>query len=147
VLLWEPVRERAVQLQAEGLPEIQALQLAGEEVVAAQVQRVALPKRFSLQTRDIWVMQARLKRRNGKRAARLLEQSRFRAAYDFLLLRAESGEDELQPLVDWWTEYQQVNEENRSHMASQAPAAEGLGEVKKRRRRRRRKPRQGNPEA
>lgn len=146
VLLWEPVRERAVQLQAEGLPEIQALQLAGEEVVAAQVQRVALPKRFSLQTRDIWVMQARLKRRNGKRAARLLEQSRFRAAYDFLLLRADSGEDELQPLVDWWTEYQQVNEENRSHMASEAPAAEGVGEVKKRRRRRRRKPRQGNPE-
>jgi poly(A) polymerase len=138
VLLWEPVRERAAALQAEGLSEIQSLQQAGEEVIAAQIECVALPKRFSLQTREIWVMQARLKRRNGKRAERLFEQTRFRAAYDFLLLRAETGEDELQPLADWWTQYQEVNADSRASMANQAPSG---GARKKRRRRRRRKPR------
>jgi poly(A) polymerase len=144
VLLWEPVRERAQQLLDEGISEVQAMQKASDEVVAAQVQRVALPKRFSLQTREIWVMQSRLKRRNGKRAARLFEQPRFRAAYDFLLLRAEAGEDDLQSLADWWTEYQQVNEDSRVHMARQSAAAEG-GATRKRRRRRR-KPKTGNPE-
>ncbi|NOX93077.1 MAG: polynucleotide adenylyltransferase PcnB, partial [Gammaproteobacteria bacterium] len=132
VLLWEPVRERAEVLQARGLSEIQSLQKAGDEVVAAQIQRVSLPKRFSLQTREIWAMQARLKRRNGKRAERLFEQARFRAAYDFLLLRAETGEDELQPLADWWTEYQEVNMDSRTNMAEEAPSG---GARKKRRRR------------
>jgi poly(A) polymerase len=86
-------------------------------------------------------MQARLKRRNGKRAERLFENTRFRAAYDFLLLRAETGEDELQPLADWWTEYQTVNVDNRANMADQAPASV----TKKKRRRRRRKPSQSQP--
>ena len=142
VLLWEPVREQALALQAEGVSEIQSLQIASEAVIAAQVQRVALPKRFSLQTREIWVMQARLKRRNGKRAERLFEQSRFRAAYDFLLLRAESGEDELKPLAEWWTDYQTVNQDSRASMAEKVPS----GGAKKKRRRRRKKPSQGNAE-
>jgi poly(A) polymerase len=143
VLLWEPVRARAETLQAEGLSEIQSLQKAGDEVVSAQVQCVAVPKRFSLQTREIWTMQARLKRRNGKRAERLFEQARFRAAYDFLLLRAETGEDELQPLAEWWTEYQEVNTDSRSNMADEAPSG---GARKKRRRRHRKKPAAGNSE-
>jgi poly(A) polymerase len=142
VLLWEPVREQALALQAEGVSEIQSLQIASEAVIAAQVQRVALPKRFSLQTREIWVMQARLKRHNGKRAERLLEQSRFRAAYDFLLLRAESGEDELKPLAEWWTDYQTANQDSRASMADKVPSST----VKKKRRRRRKKPSQGNAE-
>lgn len=140
VLLWEPVREQAMALQAEGVSEIQSLQIASETVIAAQVQRVALPKRFSLQTREIWVMQARLKRRNGKRAERLFEQARFRAAYDFLLLRAESGEDELKPLAEWWTDYQAVNQDSRANMAKAAPA----GGAKKKRRRRRKPTSQGS---
>jgi len=135
VLLWEPVRELAEALQAEGMNEIQSLQQAGDRVIAAQIQRVSLPKRFSQQTREIWVMQARLKRRNGKRAERLFAQARFRAAYDFLLLRVETGEDEFQPLADWWTEYQEVNVDNRTDMAEQAPS----GGARKKRRRRRKK--------
>jgi poly(A) polymerase len=138
VLLWEPVRARAMVLQSEGSSEIQALQIASEEVIAAQIQRVALPKRFSQQTREIWVMQARLKRRNGKRAERLFEQARFRAAYDFLLLRAESGEDDLTELAQWWTDYQTVSGDDRHNMASKAPS----GGAKKKRRRRK-KPRSG----
>ena len=135
VLLWEPVHTRAKHLQEEGLSEIQALQLAGDEVVSLQALHVAVPKRFSLQSREIWTFQARLKRRNGKRAARLVEMPRFRAAYDFLLLRIESGEDEFKALGDWWTEFQESDNERRGSMASEAPSAGG----KKRRRRRRRR--------
>ncbi len=139
VLLWEPVRARAEALQAEGMSEIQALQSASETVIAQSIRHVALPKRFSLQTREIWVMQARLPRRNGKRAARLLEMPRFRAAYDFLLLRAESGDEELQELAQWWTDFQAVDEESRAALSRNAPAGSGDGSGKKRRRQRRRK--------
>ncbi|HHH48967.1 MAG TPA: polynucleotide adenylyltransferase PcnB [Gammaproteobacteria bacterium] len=140
VLLWEPVRARAETLQAEGMSEIQALQSASEMVIAESVRHVALPKRFSLQTREIWVMQARLPRRNGKRAQRLLEMPRFRAAYDFLLLRAESGDEALQELAQWWTDFQAVDEESRAALSRNAPAGEGGTGKKRRRRRRRKKP-------
>ncbi len=139
VLLWEPVRARAATLQGEGMSEIQALQSASEMVIAESVRHVALPKRFSLQTREIWVMQARLPRRNGKRAQRLLEMPRFRAAYDFLLLRAESGDQQLQELAQWWTDFQAVDEESRAALSRTTPAVGGEGGGKKRRRRRRRK--------
>jgi len=143
VLLWEPVHSRAKRLQAEGLSEIQALQLAGDEVVSLQALHIAVPKRFSLQSREIWAFQARLKRRNGKRAARLVEMPRFRAAYDFLLLRIESGEDEFKALGDWWTEFQESDEERRGNMSSEAPSAGGR---KRRRRKRRRKTDKGTPD-
>jgi len=135
VILWEPVRAHMSRLLNEGMSEIQALQIASEIVIGEQAQRIALPRRFSIQTREIWVMQARLKRRNGKRAERLIESPRFRAAYDFLLLRAESGEAELQGLADWWTEFQVANGEQQTKMVRSADSDEG----KPRRRRRRRK--------
>lgn len=141
VTLWEPVRARARRLLDEGFSEIQALQVASDEIVAMQCQHIALPKRFSLQTREIWVMQARLKRYNGKRAVRLLESPRFRAAYDFLLLRAGSGEDELHLLVDWWTDYQEADDEQRLAMARAAPTG-----GTQQRRRRRKKPARGEAE-
>ncbi len=143
VLLWEPVHARARTLQAEGMNELQALQVAGEQVVVESNRHISLPKRFSLQSREIWTMQARLPRRNGKRAARLLASPRFRAAYDFLLLRAESGDEELQALAQWWTDYQAADEDARGGMSVKAPA-EGGG--KPRRRRRRRKPRPSGAE-
>jgi poly(A) polymerase len=139
ILLWEPVHTRAVQLQGEGMSEIEALQLAAEEVLSAQARHVALPRRFSLQTREIWLMQARLKRRNGKRAQRLLELPRFRAGYDFLLLRIEVGEEELAPLGQWWTEFQAAGEEGRGEMARAAQPA-GSGGRRRRRRRPKRSP-------
>lgn len=141
VLLWEPVHSRAKRLQGEGLSEIQALQLAGEEVIALQALHISVPKRFSIQTREIWTFQARLKRRNGKRALRLMEMSRFRAAYDFLLLRVESGEEELASLANWWTEYQESDEDRRRNMARDVPS---VGGKRRRRRRRRRKTDKGS---
>ncbi|MDA1107963.1 MAG: polynucleotide adenylyltransferase PcnB [Proteobacteria bacterium] len=107
-LLWEPMRQLAEKKQAEGMSEIDAMQLAAETVVMRQVTRIALPKRFSVPMREIWAMQYRLPQRAGKRALRLLAHPRFRAAYDFLLLRAAAGE-EVQELADWWTHFQETD--------------------------------------
>jgi poly(A) polymerase len=129
-LLWEPVRELAERLLAQGQAEnpLDALQQAGSEVVARQVRRVALPKRFSLPMREIWQLQPRFEQRGGKRPMRLVGHPRFRAAYDFLLLRAHAGEVE-QELADWWTQFQELDEAERSR------AVQRVGGQKRRRRR------------
>jgi len=132
VFLWEPARLRAQQLEAEGRSRHDAMMEAGREVISRQISRVSIPKRFSLQMREIWNMQHRLELR-GKRALRLLEHPRFRAAYDFLLLRAESGEADVE-LAEWWTLIQDVSEEKRIEMVN----ATGGGGRKRRRRPRKR---------
>ncbi len=104
-LLWHPVRERADVLQAEGMQEYMALGQAADEVMAKQVQRTAVPRRFSVVTRQIWTMQPRFNNTHGKRAKSLMAERRFRAAYDFLLLRAVEDES-LKELCDHWTEAQ-----------------------------------------
>ena len=123
VLLWKPMWDYANKLQANGVSPIQSLQIAGTEIISRQSGSVSLPKRFSLQTREIWVMQAKLTGRNGKRAFRTLEHARFRAGYDFLLLRAESGEKDLVTLGEWWTEFQETNDVQRSTMVQQVNAS------------------------
>ena len=133
-LLWGPVRQAAALLEEQGMTSLQALQIAGNEVVAQQLSQVSIPKRFSLPMREIWTAQARLPRRQGKRAYRLLEQPRFRAAYDFLMLRCQIGEP-LEDLCYWWTRFQEMDSPGRAEMLKQ------LGGASKRRRRRR-KPRQ-----
>jgi poly(A) polymerase len=116
VLLWEPVRRRAASYQDEGLHPIQAVQEASTEILSEQARRISIPKRFSYPMRDIWHMQPRFFNRSGKRPQRLLTHPRFRAAYDFLLLRAESGEVE-QELADWWTQFQKEKRQGQSRMS------------------------------
>ena len=106
-LLWEPVRLRAAALQQRGMSEYEALRAAGEDVTDAQVQRVALPRRFSVPMREIWEMQDRFLLTQGKRAQRFIQHPRFRAAYDFFVLRAEAGEVDKQ-LAAFWTEAQEL---------------------------------------
>ena len=108
VLLWEPVRQRAEDLKSAGEQPYQAMQKAAGELLARQVQRVALPRRFSTPMQEIWSLQARFGNTRGKRPKRLLAHPRFRAAYDFLLLRAEAGEADPE-LATWWTQYQDGN--------------------------------------
>lgn len=110
-LLWQPVRERADILQAKGMQEYLALGQAADEVLSKQVQRTAIPRRFSAITRQIWTMQPRFNNTHGKRAISLMNERRFRAAYDFLLLRAEEDES-LKALCDHWTEAQKGVEMN-----------------------------------
>ena len=104
-ILWQPVRERADVLQAKGMQEYLALGQAADEVLSKQVQRTAIPRRFSVITRQIWTMQPRFNNTHGKRAISLMKERRFRAAYDFLLLRAVEDES-LKALCDHWTKAQ-----------------------------------------
>ncbi len=106
VLLWEPLRRIARELEADGQPFYQALQQAGDAVIGHQVQQVAIPRRFSTPMREIWTLQARFHNTKGQRPHRLLVHPRFRAAYDFLLLRVESGEADPE-LAAWWTSFQE----------------------------------------
>ena len=80
--------------------------------MGASMRASRVPKRFSLPMRDLIMLQPRFERRSGRRALRLLEHPRFRAAYDFLLLRAESGEIDPE-LADWWTELQELSPDDR----------------------------------
>jgi poly(A) polymerase len=104
-LLWQRVDERVKKLRADGVAEYMAIEAAADEAIAAQCVRTSIPRRFSAVTRQIWLMQARFSKTRGKRWKRLLHEQRFRAGYDFLLLRAEE-DPELQPLVEFWTEAQ-----------------------------------------
>jgi poly(A) polymerase len=136
VLLWEPVRRLAEHLQEAGEAPLPAIQEAGNDVLMTQLERVSIPKRFSIPMREIWNLQHRFEQRAGKRPHRLLTHPRFRAAYDFLLLRAEAGEVD-QELADWWTGFQEQDGEERNQMVRQANSG---GEKPQRRRRRRRRP-------
>jgi poly(A) polymerase len=105
VFLWQPVRERAARLQAEGQHPAQAMQHAGSQVIAEQGRVMAIPRRFSLPMREIWMLQLRLELAGGRRSQRVLSHPRFRAAYDFLLLRGAAGEIPMD-ICEWWTKYQ-----------------------------------------
>lgn len=140
-LLWHPVSQRAEALRGEGMPPAPALAQAANEVLAEQCESVFIPRRFSGMQIDIWHLQARFDQRRGKRPFRLLEHRRFRAAYDFLLLRAAIGEVP-QELADWWTNFQLNDPDAKKAMAEAAPSGPKRGN---RRRRRRRKSPASNP--
>jgi poly(A) polymerase len=121
VFLWHPVRERAVQLEAGGMHPAHAMQHAGSQIIAEQASTMSLPRRFSLPMREIWVLQLRLERKGGRRSLRALAHPRFRAAYDFLLLRAQAGEVP-EALGQWWTEFQEQNPQQREQGAPRSRA-------------------------
>jgi poly(A) polymerase len=133
-ILWEPVRQQASEFTARGMHSNDAMFRAAEDVLHEQLQYVSIPKRFSVPMREIWSLQARFDRRAGMQAFRLLENKRFRAAYDFLLLRAESGEaDRL--LADWWTRFQAAEENERRTMVAEVAPTIGTSKQRSRRRR------------
>jgi len=137
-LLWEPVRLKSAERQAHGMRGTEALERSAEEVLRDQLKHIMIPKRFSVPMREIWSMQTRFERRGGQQPFRLLEHKRFRAAYDFLILRVECGEVDRE-LGDWWTRFQEVGDaERRSMIAATTPSS--AARPKRRRRRRRKTP-------
>ena len=132
VFLWAPVRAWADDLIAEGHSPYSATQMAAGYVLEQQVRHIAIPKRFSTQMREIWSLQTRFPGTKGKRPHRLASHPRFRAAYDFLLLRAHAGEVK-QQLADWWTEFQDPSDAPK-------PVSEEPRPQRSRRRRQRRRP-------
>jgi poly(A) polymerase len=132
-LLWAPVHRQTQMNLDEGMQHSIALQKAANKLISAQCRLVAIPKRFSFVMRDIWALQPRFGYRSGRRAEAVLQHPKFRAGYDFLCLRAKSGEN-VEADCAWWTELQQVPEAEQKQAFS-------AKEKSKPRRRRRRKPR------
>lgn len=106
-LLWPSAEQRALELQARGEPPIPAMNAAAQQIISEAARHISIPRRFSQPMREIWEYQLRLQNRSGRRAAELVDQRRFRAAYDFLLLREQAGE-ETGALGSWWTTFQQL---------------------------------------
>ncbi len=136
ILFHGPVMERAAQLQADGQPEGHALLNACEDVVREQQSRVSIPRRFTLPMREMFMLQPRFRRREGKKALALLSHPRFRAAYDLLLLRVEVGAEDPE-LGQWWTQVQVAPAQQRETMVKQSTTESTGGHTRRPRRRRR----------
>jgi len=137
-LLWHEVLAAARKQEKAGVKPIPALHQAMDKVLDAQTDKLAIPRRFTAMMKEIWLLQPRFEQRSGRRPFALIEQERFRAGYDFLGLRAASGEVP-QELFDWWSTFQHAAPDERAAMLI-APQA---GERRPGRRRRRRKPSSG----
>jgi poly(A) polymerase len=131
-LLWHEVLSKWAAIQARGERGIPALFLAMDEVLDVQAEKLAITRRIAGDIKDIWALQPRFEQRSGKRPYGVLEQPRFKASYDFLLLRAESGEIDNE-IGEWWTDFLDANDDARAAMLLPVQP----GEAKKRRRRKR----------
>jgi poly(A) polymerase len=140
VFLWEPVRKLAAMQRAEEkMSESQSLALAAYEIVAQQQRRISIPKRFTVPMREMLSLQPRFESKRGKRAMKLLDHRRFRAAYDFMVLLADVGLAS-EETARFWTDVQTQSapERARSFDIGQPRASQ----KRRPRRRRRRKPAQ-----
>jgi poly(A) polymerase len=141
VLLWGEVRDLAHAWMAKGVDGTEAWSRAAAHVVGEQCQRVAIPRRFTLTMEEIWSLQPRFEQLQRKRVFRLMAHPRFRAAFDFLLLRAAESHA-IRELGQWWAHAQQLPQDVLAAAlpASAAAPAVGSGVATAPRKRRRRKP-------
>ncbi len=137
LLLWGEVRHRAEADIAAQENVALAWQRASADVIREQNQRVAVPRRFVYAMEEIWALQLRFDDHRRKRVMRLLEHPRFRAAYDFLLMRCDES-PEIAEAGEWWTRAQELP---RDELAGELEPAHAASSDKPRRRRRR-KPRE-----
>jgi poly(A) polymerase len=141
VLLWSAVLRELNERQAGPAPDLALLMQACDAVLRAQQSRVAIPRRFAVPMRELLMLQPRFNRRSGIKSLSLLQHPRFRAAYDFLLLRAQVGVADPE-LAKWWTDVQVLPQEERVALVQARPAepaAEGEHTAAPGRRRRRRR--------
>jgi len=134
VLMWHDYVARCDEL-AEAHNSTEARAMAASETLAAEHEIISIPRRFSQFVREVWALQGRLENIRPKSVRMVLEHPRFRAAYDFLVLRGATGEPVTEQAA-WWTEVQTLDADGRDAMIdglSPAPAAS----LRKRKRRRR----------
>jgi poly(A) polymerase len=111
-LLWGQVQKVSAQLEAEGLKPLPALHEAMHQVLDLQRDSLAVPRRFDAIIKEIWLMQPRFAVRRGGQPARMLQQPRFRAAFDFYELRAHSGDADPE-IAQWWLAFQEARDDER----------------------------------
>jgi poly(A) polymerase len=145
-MLWYPLQKHIQQIKVTTQLTPQDIFFAAlNEIMPEQQRSIAIPKRFQAVIKDIWILQDKLGRREGKRAFKTLEHPKFRAGYDFLLLRAQIEDtDELKELAHWWTDFQEVSNEARLQMIKGVKLPQG---AKRRPAKKRRKPAAKPPEA
>ena len=136
-LLWHEVLAAWKTGREGGAPPIQALMRAMDTVLDIQTDKLAIPRRYTAIMKEVWALQPRFEQRTGKRPFSLLGQERFRAGYDFLLIRAQSGEVPME-LAEWWERFQDASPEERQAMM--LPARAGDPATRRKRRRRRKRP-------
>jgi poly(A) polymerase len=114
-LLWYQVDVRWKKRIAAGEPSIQGLMDAADSVLDEQTEKLAIQKRFSADMREIWFMQPRFEKRLPKSIWRMFEQPRFRAAVDFLQLRAAAHQFD-SVLAQWWMDLANADDDTRAEM-------------------------------
>jgi len=132
VLLWAPTQKYADAYIEQGQPAISAWTQACLEAFAAQQSHVSIPRRIGVPSQNVIIMQPRFFLKQGKRVRWMLEQDRFRAAYDLMLLRQQAG------LVDaetaqWWTAIQEDDTEAQNKKMFHAKTGKPANKKKRRR--------------
>lgn len=136
-LLWKLVLQRWEDLCEQGEHRNQALIQAADDIVAKQTRKLPIQRRFQADMREIWFMQARFERATPRAIWRLIEQPRFRAAVDFLQLRAAAKEvDSVQ--AQWWMDLADADSATQSDLINALQPQKGSPQARKRRRRPRR---------
>lgn len=134
-ILWHPIKIQAKKGEENGLPPFVAFDKALHHVIKQQTTQLAIPRITQMSIREICGLQYRFPYRRGSQPLRLLEHPRFRAGYDLLLLRTQSGEIG-EELAAWWTKFYEVNLEEREKMLKelqkQGPKVRRVSKRKKR---------------
>lgn len=138
VFLWPAATAMSTELEAGGESPAMAMQRAASRAVDEQQAHVSLPKRFAGPMREIWILQPKLEGYRGKRARRLLTHPRLRAAWDFLCLRRDAGED-LAAICEWWEQAMAASASSDTPPADLDRSRPGQGRPRRRRGGRRRR--------
>lgn len=132
VFSWQPMLAQAKQNISHGHVDFTAHSDAMDKILSEQQRIMAVPRRFVSMIRDVWELQARLEnKRSARQVAALFALSKFRAAYDFLLLRSEAGEAAAIPAAKWWRTYVEADDATREVMAAKIKPAKGGSKRKK----------------
>ena len=130
-VLWSDVRDGWAQRLAQKQHPFPALQDAIDDVFNARIGDVSGRGKLGADMREIWMMQPRFEKRVGHTPFSLVEQPRFRAAFDFMRLRAEIGEVDV-VLADWWQEFSQASDELREDLVAQLRQEQHRGQRRER---------------
>ncbi|MCU8504435.1 polynucleotide adenylyltransferase PcnB [Vibrio vulnificus] len=134
-MLWYPLLELADKLMdSHNLCHYDAVMEASNLILDEQVRSIAIPRRHTATIREIWQLQLRLPRRNGKRAFRLMELNKFRAGFDFLEMRGEVEGGETAKLANWWNTFQNAGREMRLAMVNDLEGPAGGSKTGRKRR-------------
>lgn len=122
-LLWFAFQNAWQALKDEGLPETEAMYEAMDETLERQRKQLAFPRRLDGTIKEIWALQPRFEQRSGARPFRLLNHPRWRAGYDFLLLRGHGADHSAAELADWWDRFEAADDSTRNDLLLPASGA------------------------